>query len=524
VTAPPFDPDEGHPRRWAALAVLSLSLIVIGLDNTILNVALPSLQTELDASASTLQWIVDSYLLVFAGLLLTLGTVGDRLGRKRALQAGVAIFGGASLLVVAVDSASHLIALRAVMGVGAALIMPATLSIVTNIFPRREQPKAIAAWAGMAALGIGLGPVLGGALLEWADWRWIFLVNVPIAAAAFALGVRLIPESRDPRPDPFDLPGAALSIAALGVLVYGIIEAPVEGWTDGRTLVAFGLAAVLGAAFLIRERTARAPMLDLAYFRNPRFSVASLAVAMSFFSLFGAMFALTQYLQSARGYTALEAGLVMTPIAVGLMLGAAVGGALSPRTGTTVPVAGGLAVLAGLLASTAAWSTGTEVWFIAAWHLVTAFALGVLMGPATDSVMGAVPRDRAGVASAMSDVTRQVGGALGVAVIGSLVSTVYRHDVGDPAVTSDPRVAAAAEESVGAARAAAATLPPGDGQAVLDDASRAFTDAMGLGFVAAGGVTLVAALMAWRLLPGRDRETAPPAPAAPLPEMAGMRP
>src|SRR3954451_6030920 len=214
-----------YARRWKTLAVLAASLLIIGLDNTILNVALPSLQKEFDASSSTLQWIVDSYLLVFAGLLLTMGTLGDRFGRKKALQSGLVIFGGASLAVLAVNTADQLIMVRAAMGVGGALIMPATLSIISNVFPREERGKAIGIWAGMASVGIGLGPLCGGILLEFFDWQSVFLLNVPVAAVALLLGFRLVPESRDPEPGAFDLPGAALSIAALGTLVYGIIEA-----------------------------------------------------------------------------------------------------------------------------------------------------------------------------------------------------------------------------------------------------------------------------------------------------------
>ena len=226
-----------YARRWKTLGVLSLALLIIGLDNTILNVALPSLQAEFDASSSTLQWIVDSYLLVFAGLLLTMGTLGDRFGRKLALQSGLALFGGASLAVLFVDSADGLIAVRAAMGVGGALIMPATLSIISNVFPREERAKAIGIWSGMAAIGIGLGPLMGGLLLEWFDWSSVFLLNVPVALIALVAGAKLVPESRDPEPGAFDFPGALLSIAALTSLVYGVIEAPEQGLDRARTIL-----------------------------------------------------------------------------------------------------------------------------------------------------------------------------------------------------------------------------------------------------------------------------------------------
>ena len=331
-----------YARRWKTLGVLSLALLIIGLDNTILNVALPSLQAEFDASSSTLQWIVDSYLLVFAGLLLTMGTLGDRFGRKLALQAGLALFGGASLAVLFVDSADGLIAVRAAMGIGGALIMPATLSIISNVFPREERAKAIGIWSGMAAIGIGLGPLMGGLLLEWFDWSSVFLLNVPVALIALVAGAKLVPESRDPEPGAFDFPGAALSIAALTSLVYGVIEAPSEGWTSPTILACFGAFAVLALAFVRWELRTADPMLNLEFFRNPRFSIASGGISLAFFSLFGAIFALTQFLQDAKGYSALEAGAAMTPLALGLVMGAGSGIKLNEKLGTAKTVAAGL--------------------------------------------------------------------------------------------------------------------------------------------------------------------------------------
>src|SRR3954453_10231056 len=262
-----------YARRWKTLAVLALSLLIIGLDNTILNVALPSLQKEFDTSTSTLQWIVDSYLLVFAGLLLTMGTLGDRFGRKRALQGGLLLFGGASLAVLFADSANQLIAIRAAMGIGGALIMPATLSIITNVFPREERGKAIGIWAGMASVGIGLGPLFGGLLLEYFDWSSVFIVNVPVAALALIAGIWLVPNSRDPKPGAFDLVGAALSVGALGALVFPIIEAPEWGWTGPRVLACFGPAGLLGTLFVRWEMRVKEPMLNLDFLRKPRFSV-----------------------------------------------------------------------------------------------------------------------------------------------------------------------------------------------------------------------------------------------------------
>jgi EmrB/QacA subfamily drug resistance transporter len=497
--------DPGHyARRWRTLAVLSLSLLIIGLDNTILNVALPSLQKEFGASASTLQWIVDAYLLVFAGLILTMGTLGDRFGRKPALQAGLALFGGGSLAVLAVGSADQLIALRAVMGLGGALIMPATLSIISNVFPREERGKAIGIWAGMASVGIGLGPLAGGVLLEYFDWTSVFMVNVPIAALAFGLGVRLVPNSRDPEPGAFDLAGAGLSVSALVALVYGIIEAPDRGWTDPRILVCFGAAAVLALAFVRWELRTAEPMLNLSFLCDRRFSVASMSISLASFSLFGAIFAMTQFLQEAHGYSALEAGAAMTPLALGLVMGAGSSMKLVERVGTTRVVTAGLGALAALLATSLVWTADMPYVPIGLWFFGTALALGWVMGPSTDSVMGSVPEEKAGVGSAMNDVTRQVAGALGTAVVGSLISSLYASRVAG-AVSTLPDTARAAADSIGRANAVAASLPASEAARIRDAAPDAFTGALGMGFTVAAACALVAAIAAKRWLPATHR-------------------
>ena len=504
---------QAFARRWKTLVILSLSLLVIGLDNTILNVALPSLQKEFDASGSTLQWIVDSYLLAFAGLLLTMGTLGDRFGRKLALQVGLGLFGAASLAVLLVDSAGELIAVRALMGVGAALIMPATLSIITNVFPREERAKAIGIWSAMAALGVGLGPLLGGLLLEWFDWTSVFLVNVPVAAAAIALGFWLVPESRDPKPGRFDFLGAGLSTATLGVLVYGLIEAPARGWTSPLILSCFAAAALLATAFVRWELRTPEPMLQLAFFRNPRFSVASLAIGVAFFSLFGAIFATTQYLQDAHGYSALEAGAAMVPVAFGLMMGAGSSTLrLVPHLGTTRVVMAGLLGLGGLLATTLLWGPDMPYWPLGLWFFFVAFSMGWVMAPSTASVMGSVPREKAGVASAMNDVTRQVGGALGVAVVGSLISTVYASRVADDTAALPEAARVSAEDSVGQANAVAATLGEADGAALAGAAADAYTAALGIGLTVPALLALIGAVVVRRWLPARQQPAESDAP------------
>ncbi|HEY7732748.1 MAG TPA: MFS transporter [Gaiellaceae bacterium] len=493
-----------YARRWKTLGVLSLSLVIIGLDTTILNVALPTLQDDLDASPSQLQWMVDSYLLVFAGLLLVFGTLGDRFGRKLALQAGVSIFGLASLGALVVDSADGVIAVRAAMGIGAALIMPATLSIIANVFSGEERGKAIGIWAALAAVGIGLGPLAGGLLLEWFSWSSIFLVNVPFAAVALVLGIRYVPESRDPRPGSFDLLGAALSTAGFSVLVYAIIEAPEQGWLSGMAIGSLGASVVLLAAFFWWERHTAEPMLDLDFFRNPRFSVSTAAVSVAFFALLGAIFALTQYLQFAHGFSAIEAGAVMSPMALGLTIGAGSSSKAVARLGTSKVVAAGLTGLAILLALTTLLEPDTGTLALVVWFFGLTFSMGWVMAPATEAVVGAVPAAKTGVASATSTVARMVSGALGVAVIGSLVSSLYADDVEGSLGGLPAQAQAGAEESVGAAGAVAAQLPPEAAASLLATTGDAFTEAMGAGLLVAAGLAAVAAVLVVRFLPARE--------------------
>jgi EmrB/QacA subfamily drug resistance transporter len=494
--------------RWKTLGVLSLSLVIIGLDNTILNVALPTLQEDFGGSASTLQWMVDSYLLVFAGLLLVFGTLGDRLGRKLVLQAGVTVFGIASLGALIADTSGHVILIRALMGVGAAMIMPATLSIIANVFPPEERGKAIGIWAALAAIGIGLGPLVGGLLIEWFDWSAVFLVNVPVALAAVLLGIRLVPESRDPQPGSFDVTGAVLSAAGFTVLVYAVIEAPENGWASVRILGLLTGAAALIGAFVWWERRTAHPMLDLGFFRNVRFSVGTVAVSAAFFSLLGSIFALTQYLQFAHGYSAIEAGAVMSPLALGLVMGAGSSSRAVERIGIARVVATGLTGLAVVLASTLLWSTDTSVVVLLAWFFLLALSMGWVMAPATEAVVSAVPAAESGVASAMNTVARMVSGALGVAVVGSLVNSLYADDV-EPALSGLPAPAReAAGESIGAANAVAGQLPPEAGSSLLASAGDAFVGAMATGLLVAAALSAAAAVLVARVLPGERSERA----------------
>jgi EmrB/QacA subfamily drug resistance transporter len=504
-----------YRRRWWTLATLSLSLVIIGLDNTVLNVAIPTLRREFDASASKLQWMIDSYIIVFAGLLLTMGTLGDRLGRARALQVGLAVFGTASLAAAYAGSSDQLILRRAVMGFGGALIMPATLSIITDVFPREERGRAIAIWAGASGLGVGLGPLIGGLLLDHFWWGSVFLINVPIVVVAVVLGRFFIPESRDPHPAALDLPGAGLSIGAVATLVYVIIEAPARGWLDPFVGTGFAVAVGLGVVFLVWERRTPHPMLQLAFFANPRFSAGSAAIGIAFFALFGVILAMTQYLQFVHDYTPLEAGWRLTPLALGIALGAGNSHRLVRRLGTSKVVVAGFVLLALAMGSIATWDVETGYWAIGAGLFVMALSLGTIMAPATDAVMGAVPEAKAGIGSAMNDVTRQVFGALGVAVIGSLLNSLYTTKMADAVAGLPAEASGPASDNVGAAVQIAARIGGTNGSALAEAARSAFADSLSVTGFAAAGVALIGALMAARFLPAEQRPADAPCEETP---------
>jgi EmrB/QacA subfamily drug resistance transporter len=481
-----------------------LSLLIISLDNTILNVALPTLVEDLDASASDLQWIVDSYVLVFAGMLLTAGLLGDRYGRKAALFTGFVIFGVTSLWAAFSSSSGELIAARAVMGLGGAFIMPSTLSILMNVFPPHERPRAIALWAGVAGLGVPLGPVIGGYLLKHFDWGSIFLVNIPIILVTMIAGWFLLPESKDREASPLDPLGAVFSIAGLATLLYGIIEAPAHGWTSVSTLLTIGAGVVLLGLFIWWELRIPQPMLNINFFKNPRFSAGSLSITLVFFALFGSVFFLPQYFQFALSYSALESGVRMLPLAAGILGGSLVSARLAERLGAKIVVTAGLtiAALGMVVFSTITDGTGYDRIFLGI--LVMSFGMGIAVAPATDAVMGAVPRENAGVGSAVNDTTRQVGGALGVAILGSLFSTRYSADMqgtvdGLPAPAAD-----AARDSLGAALQVAQQIGGEPGLALAAAARSTFIDAMGLTFLVAAGVAFAGALLALVLLPAYE--------------------
>jgi EmrB/QacA subfamily drug resistance transporter len=495
---------DAYRRRWWMLAILSVSLLIIIIDDTIINVAVPTLQRELGASATALQWILDSYIIVFAGLLLTMGSLGDRFGRKRALQIGLLVFAGASLLGAYSGSASQLIAARALMGVGGALIMPSTLSVITEVFPRGERVKAIGIWTGIASLGIPLGPIVGGWLLEHFWWGSAFLLNVPIAIVALVGGGILVPESRHPTPPRADLPGLALSVVALTSLVYGIIEVPSSGWTSGAVIGSLGLAVLAGAAFIRHEARVREPMLDLRLFRNPRLGWGTVAMTLAGLAIGGLAFLLTQYLQFVQGYTPLQAGLRFLPIAIGFGVASSITQRLVPQIGTTRTVAAALGGAALLFASLSFAAPETSYWLVGPALFLIGLGLGAAFVPSTDAVMAAVPGESAGLGSAINDSGRQVGTALGIGILGALVNAGYRSGIGGAVSSLSPDLAAAARRSVGAALEIAARVGGPAGSSLRGAANAAFMDGFGLAMLVGAVLLAAGAVAVLRWLPPHD--------------------
>ena len=417
---------EVQRRRWMILGVLCLSVFVIVIDGTIVNVALPTLVRELGATTSQLQWVVDAYTLVFAGLLLAAGSLGDRFGRKGFLMAGMALFGLFSGLGAMASSPGQLIAARGAMGIGAALIFPATLAILVNVFrDPKERATAIALWAATSGLSVALGPVTGGFLLEHFFWGSVLLVNVPIVIVAVVLIAVVVPTSRDTTIARFDPLGMVLSIAGISILVWAVIEGPDHGWLSSTSIAAFGAAAFLLVAFIQVEMRSSHPMLDVGVFKHARFTAGSLSVTVAFFGLFGFIFMVTQYFQLVRGYGTLSAGVHTVPFALFTGAAAPSSAKLAERFGTKRVVAAGLVMMAGGFFMSGSFAADTPYAVVVVAMFFMGAGLGLVNAPATESIMGSLPPEKAGVGSAVNDTTRELGGTLGVAVVGSLFSSVY---------------------------------------------------------------------------------------------------
>jgi EmrB/QacA subfamily drug resistance transporter len=484
---------ETRDRRWWTLVVLSLSVFLVVVDNTIVNTALPTLARDLDAGTSQLQWIVDAYTLALAGLLLIGGALGDRYGRHRLLAGGLAVFGAGAGLAALATNPEQLIATRALMGLGAAAIMPATLSILSDVFvDPGERVRAIGIWSGITGLGVAVGPTLGGWLLEHFDWSSVFLVNIPIVAVALVAGRVLVPASRAARRPRLDPVGAVLSLAGLVALTYGLIEAADRGWTSVATLGTLGSALALLAAFVAWELRREDPMVPVTLFRDGRFSAASLSVTLVFFSLFGALFLLTQILQFVLSYSPLEAGASALPFAVTVGVTSPIAAVVSKRVGAKLPVAAGLGLMAAGLAIMSSSTAASGFWHYVLATVLMAAGMGFAMAPATDSIMGVLPASQAGVGSAVNDTAREIGGVLGVAVMGSVTASVYtdRMSAAPHAASDSLAGALSVAHQVGSSDLAAA-------------AREAFVEGANKGLLVAIAAATIGALLALRYLPGR---------------------
>lgn len=478
------DESSKYRLRWWTLAVLSISLLIIVVNTIMVNVAVPPIQLELNASASAVQWILSAYVLVFAGLLLMMGSLVDRFGRKRGLNLGLLVFGVSSVFAAYAQTSEQLIAARVLMGVGAAAIMPPTLSIIVDVFPRDERAKAIGIWTGFAALGAPLGLVVGGALLDSFWWGSIFLFNVPFVLAALGSALFLVPESRHPNPSRTDYFGSLLSIAILFLLIYAVIDGPTRGWLDPLVIGGFASALYLSAIFVAYELSASNPMIDLRLFSNPRFSSGAVATALSSLALLGFLFTMAQYFQFVRGYSALETGLGIAPVALGVLVGAPNAHRLIAGLGTKLVAAAGLMILASALVALSFLGTETGYLWIAVEITLLGFGFSIANVSATVAIMGAIPEQNAGLGSAVSNVMRQAGGALGIAIIGSVIASVYSSQVG---------------VSIGEAQ----------GGALLAAASAAFVDASRAGLLTAAGLAFAGSLLMLLFMPSQEKLPSP---------------
>jgi len=504
------------PRRGAVLGAVCLAAFAINIDTTIVNVALPSLSRELGAGTTDLQWIVAGYSLSFSALVLAAGSLGDRYGRRPALLAGLLGFAAASGVGALCSTPGQLIAVRFVMGLFAALIFPTTLSVITNTYAdRKERAGAVGAWGAVGGLGVAVGPVAGGLLLTQFSWPSVFIALVPVSIAAAVAVFLLVPESRDPAAPPLDLPGLLASSVAVGAMVYTIIEAPDRGWLSAASLVGFGVTLVVGVAFVRLERRTRHPMLDVSLFAERAFSAASGSVTIAFFSLFGFIFLITQYMQFVRGYGTLSTGVRILPVALSLGAFAVLGANFAARLGTRVIVGTGLVLLGGSFLWIAQDSATVAYGLIVVQMVMMGSGIGLISTPATESILSVLPPAKAGVGSAVNDATRETGGTLGVAIIGSVYTSLYTSRLSTGSSHNLPPAALrAAKNSVGAGYAASRQAPPNIRGALLDHVQNAFMTGLHAGCYVAAGVCAVGVLGALQLPASRPSDTTAPAPPA----------
>jgi EmrB/QacA subfamily drug resistance transporter len=484
---------------------MSLGTLIVFLDLTVVNTALPAISFDLGASTSELQWVVDSYVLALAGLLMLGGSIGDRYGRKRAMTAGLVVFGVGSVAGALATSIETLIAARAIQGLGAAFVLPATLSIVTNTFDRDERGKAIAIWTAVGGMGIGLGPAVGGYLIDQWNWAAAFWIHVPIIAVAL-IGLLIVPESRDSREVGLDVPGAITATLGISALVFAIIQGAEAGWTSPLIVTSFAVAVLALGAFVAIEQRAAHPMLPLKFFRNRDFTGSVLVIGIMFFAGPATFFFLTQFFQLVQGKDPFEAGLLILPNAGAIVVASALAPPLTERLGPRriVTIAVSIMALAAVLFTqvNADWSGATEIAVV----MLFGFGFGLGMPALTDSIMASVPVEDAGIGSAVNDVSRELGSALGVAAIGTFISSIYRGNVEDRLIgQADDGVIEAAKEGLGVLAGEAEALPADVALTAVGESSAAFVDAMNSGFWLSAAVLATGAALAYWLLPAVSR-------------------
>jgi EmrB/QacA subfamily drug resistance transporter len=504
--------EEAHPRRWLILGVLCTSLLLVMQGNTALNLALPRMSLDIGLSSSAMQWIVDAYSLVFAGLLFTTSAFGDRFGRKGVMQVGLVLFAGATAFAAFLaGSGTALIAARAVMGLAGAMIMPSTLSILTNVFPAAERAKAIAVWAGIAGGGAAIGMIVNGFVLEHWSWHAVFILNLPLAAGALAAGAVLVPTSRDPEQAPIDWLGAVLSTAGVATLVYGLIEAPGHGWLSSATLATLGGGFAVLAAFVAWQLHTASPMLDIRLFRRPAFGVSSLTLALVFFTLMGIFFSISQLFQLVMGYGTFESALRTSPVFLSMILVAPQTPKIVARFGLHRTVTSGLGLVAAGIGILSLLPDQPGYLHVATGMAVMAVGMAVAMSPTTGLLMSAVPRERAGMGSAMNDTTRELGGALGIAVLGSVTAGQYASHLGAAVRGLPTGAAAVARSSLAGALAVGAQAGPA-GTPVVEAAKAAWMSGLTTAMAVGAVIIAAAATVAWFGLP-RPQPAPAPAPA-----------
>ena len=515
-------PETVHRRRWAVLAVLLCSLLVVVLDSSILNVAMKTIAspapTGLGATQSQLEWAVNAYTLVFAGLLFTAGLLGDRFGRKKTLLIGMVLFGAGSLLCSLATSPGELIAFRAAMGLGGAFVMPATLAIIMNVFEREEQPRAIGIYSGAVGIAIAIGPVVGGILLAHFWWGSVFLVNVPIVVLAVAAMVWLVPDSRDPNPGRLDPLGVLLSILGLVALIYGIIQGGQDAdFTTTHCWVPLLAGLVLLGLFVWQQQRTRHPVLTIAWFRNRHFSASVVAIGLTFFALMGVTFFGVFYMQSIRGYSPLQAGLLLLPMAVGQLLVSPRARHAVTRFGVRATCTAGMLLIAVAFAGFMLLGRETGIWVLEVLAFVQGVGMALVMPPATVTIMSSLPREKAGSGSAVSNTFRQVGGSLGVAILGAVLSTSYRDGIQSHLSALPAPLRAPAGESIEGTLGVVQQVGV-RAAGLVDPAKDAFMHAMHVTALSAGVVALIGAVVAAAFLPGKSAAPGGAPGAAPTPD------